>query len=52
MRKDKWVVYGEYGGSFTNLTNVCKCARLASIQEGNASVVLIEDGCSTRCKYY
>lgn len=46
MRKDKWIVYGEYGGSFTNLKDACKCAKIASIQNGEASVVLIQDGCS------
>lgn len=46
MRKEKWTVYGEYGGSFTNLKDACKCARQASEYDGTASVVLIKDGCS------
>lgn len=33
MKKDKWIVYGEYGGSFTNLSEARKCAKLASIEE-------------------
>jgi len=46
MRKEKWVVYGEYGGSFTNLDDACKCAKVASKEEGESSVVLIQEGCS------
>lgn len=45
MRKDKWAVYGEYGGYFTNLKEACKCAKEASKIEGSSSVWLIEDGC-------
>lgn len=46
MRKDKWVVYGEYGDSFTNLKDACECAKVASEECGEASVILIKDGCS------
>ena len=46
MRKDKWCVYGEYGGTFTNLKDACECAKQASIEEGQAMVWLIADGCN------
>lgn len=29
-RKDKWAVYGEYGGYFTNLKDAKECAKEAS----------------------
>ena len=45
MRKDKWHVYGEYGGEFTNLKDAKKCAKEASIYEGKSEVWLTEDGC-------
>lgn len=46
-RKDKWAVYGEYGGTFTNLKDAKRCAREASkIEEDKESEVwLISDGC-------
>ena len=45
MRKDKYSVYGPYGGQFTNLREAKACAREASEIEGSAEVWLIEDGC-------
>lgn len=46
-RKEKWQVYGEYGGTFTNLKDASRCAKAASeLQEDKCSEVwLIEDGC-------
>lgn len=46
-RKEKWAVYGEYGGSFTNLKDAKRCAREASTleEEKRSEVWLIEDGC-------
>ena len=46
MRKDKWVVYGSFGGYFTNLKDACKCAKNASIEEVQAYVTLIKDACN------
>ena len=46
MRKEKWAVYGEYGGYFTNLKDACKCAKQASEEDGASSVWLIANGCS------
>ena len=45
--KDKWIVYGEYGGSFTNLKEAKQCAKEYSIEvpDEEINVVLIEDGC-------
>lgn len=46
-RREKWIVYGEYGGSFTNLTYAKKCAKEASkTPEHNyeASVFNNDDG--------
>ena len=47
MRKDKWCVYGAYGGYFTNLKDACKCAKEASMQEEHkddiVAVWLIEE---------
>ena len=47
-RKDKFQVYGEYGGSFTNMDFAKACAKEASKLEETkeASVYLISDGCS------
>lgn len=47
IRKDKWTVHGEYGGSFTNLKDAKKCAKEYSIEVPNEeiSVLLIDDGC-------
>lgn len=46
MRANKWCVYGEYGGYFTNLKEAKKCAKEASIYTGGSSTVwLIENGC-------
>ena len=49
MRQDKYAVYGECGGSFTNLKEAKQAARFASTLEENgyaAEVWLIDDGCS------
>jgi len=49
MAKEKWAVYGEYGGAFTTLCAAKKCAKEASTYEDNnyeSSVYLIEEGCS------
>ena len=45
QRKDKWVVYGEYAWTFTNLKDAKRCAKEESINQGYADVTLIEDGC-------
>lgn len=45
MRQDKYAVYGEYGGYFTNMREAKACAREASEIEGSAEVWLIADGC-------
>jgi hypothetical protein len=47
-RKDKWVVYGEYGDTFTNLKDAKTCAKEASTLEKDktSEVWLIEDGCN------
>lgn len=45
-RKDKWAVYGEYGGYFTNLKDAKQCAKEASKtpeHDFEANVTLIED---------
>lgn len=45
-RKEKWAVYGEYGGYFTNLKEARQCAKEASrTPEHNyeACVTLIKD---------
>lgn len=46
-RKEKWIVYGEFGGSFTNLVDAKECAKQYSISEPDEeiSILLIEDGC-------
>lgn len=47
--KEKWAVYGEYGGNFTNLKGARLCAKEASkTQEHDyeANVTLIADGCT------
>lgn len=47
-RKNKWAVYGEFGGYFTNLKDAKDCAKFASTTseyEYNAKIWLIEDGC-------
>ena len=46
-RKEKWHVYGEYGGAFTNLKAAKKCAKEASTlnEDKHSEVWLIEDGC-------
>lgn len=47
-RKNKWVVYGEFGGEFTNLKEARDCAKFASTTEEydfNAKIWLIDDGC-------
>lgn len=49
MRNYKWAVYGEYGGSFTNLKDAKACAKESSTTAENnycAYVWLIEDGCN------
>lgn len=47
-RKEKWQVYGEHGGTFTNLKDAKKCAKEASTLEDRKSseIWLIEDGCN------
>lgn len=48
-RKEKWAVYGEYGGSFTNLKDAKLCAKEASKTEEydyECCIWLIEDGCN------
>jgi len=50
-RKPKWVVYGPYGGEFTNLDDAKRTAKESSKYEDSelpyeASVYLIEDGSS------
>ena len=32
-RKNKWAVYGEFGGEFTNLKEARDCAKFASTTE-------------------
>lgn len=46
-RREKWAVYGAYGGRFTNLKDAKACAREASIYETDkVSEVWLEDnGC-------
>ena len=46
-RQDKWAVYGEYGGYFTNLKDAKKSAKEASnlSDDKRCSVWLIADGC-------
>lgn len=44
-RKDKWAVYGEYGGTFTNLKDAKRCAKESSRIGGRGAIYLIEDGC-------
>ena len=48
MRKNKWTVYGEYGGSFTNLKAACECAKAFSLiedyKDDEICVWLIEEG--------
>ncbi len=49
MRKEKYAVYGEFGGRFTNLKEAKKCARFCSTREEHnfeSEVYLISDGCS------
>lgn len=46
-RKEKWAVYGEYGGYFTNLKEARRCAKEASKtpeHDYEANITLIEDG--------
>ena len=45
--KDRWAVWGEYGGTFTNLKDAKECAKEASTLEDDkeASVYRLEDGC-------
>lgn len=45
-RKDKWAVYGPYGGTFTNLKDAKRCAKEASTleEEREASIYNLEDG--------
>lgn len=47
-RRDKWAVYGEYGGYFTNLGDACACAKEYSLicPDEEISVWLLDDGCS------
>lgn len=46
---DKWVVYGEYGGGFSNLRDAKRCAREAStLNEDRHSEVWLE---ATGCHY-
>lgn len=47
QHNDKWVVYGEYGGSFTNLQEAKQCAKEYSTESPNEeiNIVLIENGC-------
>lgn len=48
VRRDKWVVYGEYGGIFTNLKEAWKCAKEVSklCPDEEIDVWLLDDGCS------
>ena len=49
VRKDKWAVCGELGGTFTNLADARKCAKEASKSKEHAYIAwveLIEDGCN------
>lgn len=46
-RKEKWAVYGEFGGQFTNLKDAKKCAKEASETKEHgyeAEVWLLENG--------
>lgn len=48
QRREKWTVYGEYGGNFTNLKEAKEAAKEASkTEEYNfcCEVWLIENGC-------
>lgn len=49
QRKDKWVVYGEYGDSFTNLKDAKECAKRISTydeyRDEEVSVCNLIDGC-------
>lgn len=38
QRKEKWEVYGQYGGRFTNLKDAHACAKEASIAEPDEEV--------------
>jgi hypothetical protein len=42
VKNEKWAVWGLYGGQFTNLKEACKCAKNASIEEGEAYVTEIK----------
>lgn len=42
-RKEKWIVYGEYGGSFTNLADARICAREYSKSELNEEISIWND---------
>lgn len=48
QRRDKWAVYGEYGGMFTNLGDACQCAKEASLLTPGEEVEvwLLDDGCN------
>lgn len=47
VRREKWAVYGEYGGRFTNLKDAKACARQASRYEADreSEVRLEDNGC-------
>lgn len=47
-RREKWAVFGEYGGNFTNLKEARQCAKEASkTKEYNykSSIYNMDDGC-------
>lgn len=47
LQREKWQVFGEYGGTFTNLDDARKCAKYASTTEEHdysESVYNLDDG--------
>ncbi len=46
MAEDKYVVYGEYGDTFSRLVDARRCAKEVSKICGESSVWLIADGCN------
>lgn len=48
QRRDKWAVYGEHGGTFTNLREACSCAKEYSkiCPDEEIDVWLLDDGCN------
>lgn len=47
-RRDKWAVYGEYGGTFTNLKEAWACAKEYSkiCPDEEIDIWLLDDSCN------